>query len=119
EQEGGFAGGLPQRGRQDRRRRPGQRRGKQRGGQGQVPARQAGPQQVAPPGQPRRNGPRGAAEFLSRLLVGFSFQVAEHAGRWIFLGQPIEFLVQGRPQFPPEGIGRRFGGGQVLQRPFA
>ena len=71
--------------------------------------------QIARPRQPREHGPLGAAQSPSRFLAAHALQIAQQHRLTIFLRQAVHFLIENRPQLPPERICRLLLG-RVLSR---
>ena len=76
----------------------GQQGGDAGGGEGIAAPRQAGTETLPRLGQPRRHRPPRAAQDLRGLLVRLAFEVTQHQGSAVPLGQSLEFLLQGDDQ---------------------
>ena len=58
---------------------------------------------VQPPSplfEPAFERPQRPTELLGRLVPASAFQVAEHQGRTVPLGQPVQLLIQQEAAFP-------------------
>ena len=105
ESDGGRAERRLDQGRSDHRRarRP-EYRSQDRSRRRQAPAGKTDTQLLPRPREPALNGPHRTAELASDLVMPQALHVAEYQGDTISLWQPVDLLVDHRPQLELTGI---------------
>jgi hypothetical protein len=58
------------------------------------------------------------SQVLCCLVVGFAFEMAEHDGHAVFVGQSADFFIKNRAQLLPGGLIERFGARHLSHLPF-